>query len=200
MARTRDDAKAAAGNAATDITRQPTEDAGVKKTPGRGRGRPKGSTKSPSKPPYVPTGRPRGRPKGSFKKPGESKAKTPKKPSAPLAPGQKRGRGRPRKSDVAQAQAQEDDEGRAAAESEANADDAEAEAGDDAADNQPGTGEREPGHSRESHIFFLVDVTGGARAGTKSALTPRQSPEYEVGPSSSFTSPAWFSRFKNIIG
>ncbi|KAL6855752.1 hypothetical protein J3F83DRAFT_753357 [Trichoderma novae-zelandiae] len=184
MARTRDDAKAAAANAAADIARQPTEDAGVKKTPGRGRGRPKGSTaKSPAKPPYVPTGRPRGRPKGSFKKGGESKAKTAKKPSAPLAPGQKRGRGRPRKSDVAQAQAEEDDQGQAAAESEANAD-TEAEAGDDAADNQPGTG----------------DVTGGARAGTKSALTPRQSPEYEVGPSSSFTSPAWFSRFKNIIG
>ncbi|KAL7949091.1 hypothetical protein V8C42DRAFT_313263 [Trichoderma barbatum] len=180
MARTRDDAKATANDAAADITRQPTEDAGVKKTPsGRPRGRPKSANpKSPSKP-YVPTGRPRGRPKGSFKtKAGKEKANTPKKPSAPLAPGQKRGRGRPRKSDVALAQ--EDDQGQTA-ESEANA---EAEAGDDAAENQSGIG----------------DVTGGARAGTKSALTPRQSPEYEVGPSSSFTSPAWFSRFKNIIG
>ncbi|KKO98860.1 hypothetical protein THAR02_09025 [Trichoderma harzianum] len=174
MARTRDDAKATAADAAADITRQPTEDAGVKKTPGRGRGRPKSANpKSPSKP-YVPTGRPRGRPKGSFKsKAGEERAKKPKKPAAPLAPGQTRGRGRPRKSDVVPAQ---EDNQEQTAESEANA---EAEAGDDAAENQPGIG----------------DVTGGARDGT-----PRQSPEYEVGPSSSFTSPAWFSRFKNIIG
>ncbi|KAM6487125.1 hypothetical protein HDV62DRAFT_143630 [Trichoderma sp. SZMC 28011] len=174
MARTRDDAKATAADAAADITRQPTEDAGVKKTPGRGRGRPKSANpKSPAKP-YVPTGRPRGRPKGSFKsKAGEERAKKPKKPSAPLAPGQTRGRGRPRKSDVVPAQ---EDNQEQTAESEANA---EAEAGDDAAENQPGIG----------------DVTGGARDGT-----PRQSPEYEVGPSSSFTSPAWFSRFKNIIG
>ncbi|KAL7931144.1 hypothetical protein V8C35DRAFT_310465 [Trichoderma chlorosporum] len=173
MARTRDDAKAAANNAAADVTRQPTEDAGVKKTPGRGRGRPKGATpKSPTKP-YVPTGRPRGRPKGSFKtKAGEARAKTPKKPLPPLAPGERRGRGRPRKSDVVAAK---EDEQEQTAESEANA---EAEAGDDAAENQPGIG----------------DVTGGARDGT-----PQQSPEYEVGPSSSFTSP-WFSRFKNIIG
>ncbi|KAH0522258.1 hypothetical protein TsFJ059_006136 [Trichoderma semiorbis] len=135
MARTRDDAKATAADAAADITRQPTEDAGVKKTPGRSRGRPKSANpKSPAKP-YVPTGRPRGRPKGSFKsKAGEERAKKPKKPAAPLAPGQTRGRGRPRKSDVVPAQ---EDNQEQTAESEANA---EAEAGDDAAENQPGIG------------------------------------------------------------
>ncbi|PTB41952.1 hypothetical protein M441DRAFT_56736 [Trichoderma asperellum CBS 433.97] len=178
MARTKDDAKAASNDASVDITHQATEDAGVKKTPGRGRGRPKGTTsKSPTKP-YVPTGKPRGRPKGSFKKGGEAKAKTPKKPLPPLAPGEKRGRGRPRKSDVAQIQ--EDDQA-ATAESEANV---EAEAEDDVASNQPGIG----------------DVTGDARTGARSALTPQQSPEYEVGPSSSFSSPAWLSRIKNMIG
>ncbi|KAM0457866.1 hypothetical protein ACHAPV_006411 [Trichoderma viride] len=177
MARTKEDAKAA-NNASTDITHQATEDAGVKKTPGRGRGRPKGVTsKSPAKP-YVPTGKPRGRPKGSVKKGGHGKAKAPKKVLPPLAPGEKR-RGRPRKSDVAQTQ--EDDDQAATAESEANV---EAEAEDDAASNQPGIG----------------DVASDARTGARSALTPQQSPEYEVGPSSSFTSPAWLSRIKNMIG
>ncbi|KAL6910950.1 hypothetical protein GGI43DRAFT_378891 [Trichoderma evansii] len=180
MARTKDDAKTASNDAPTDITHQVTEDAGVKKTPGRGRGRPKGAaSKSPTKP-YVPTGRPRGRPKGSFKKGGEAKAKTAKKPLPPLAPGERRGRGRPRKSDVAQTQ--EEDDQAATAESEANV---EAEAEDDAASTQPGIGD---------------DVTGDARTAAR-ALTPQQSPEYEVGPSSSFSSPGvWLSRFKNMIG
>ncbi|KAH6611083.1 hypothetical protein Trco_001103 [Trichoderma cornu-damae] len=158
MARTKDEARAAGNDAHGDIA---THDSGVKKTSsGRPRGRPKSTNpKSPTKP-YVPTGRPRGRPKGSFKKAGsEAKPKAPKKPSAPLAPGQKRGRGRPRKSDAAQMQ-EDDQEQAAMAESEANA---EAEAGDYVAGGQPGYG----------------DVTGDARAGTRSALTPQQSPEYE---------------------
>jgi hypothetical protein len=143
MARTKEDAKAASNNASTDITHQATEDAGVKKTPGRGRGRPKGSTsKSPAKP-YVPTGKPRGRPKGSTKKRGEGKAAPPKKVLPPLAPGEKR-RGRPRKSDVAQVQ--EDDQA-ATAESEANV---EAEAEDDAASNQPGIGGKSNRRQRKS--------------------------------------------------
>ncbi|KAM0260730.1 hypothetical protein ACHAQJ_002646 [Trichoderma viride] len=185
MARTKEDAKAAAANdASADVAHQATQDAGVKKPLGRGRGRPKSAIpKSPTKP-YVPTGRPRGRPKGTFKKGGEAKAKkaaaaaAAKKAAGPLAPGEKRGRGRPRKSDVAEVQ--EDDQA-ATAESDANV---EAEAEDDAAGNQPGIG----------------DVTGDARTGARSALTPQQSPEYEVGPSSSFSSPAWLSRIKNMIG
>ncbi|KAL7797544.1 hypothetical protein V8C37DRAFT_369818 [Trichoderma ceciliae] len=180
MARTKDEAKAAGNEATADISHQASQDAGVKKaSTGRPRGRPKSANPKTPTGPYVPTGRPRGRPKGTFKKGGEAKAKGPKKPSAPVEPGQKRGRGRPRKSDVSQVQ--EDDTEQAAAESEANVD---AEAGDDAAGSQPGIG----------------DVTGNARAGTRSALTPQQSPEYEVGPSSSFSSPAWLSRIKNMIG
>ncbi|KAL7925340.1 hypothetical protein ACQKWADRAFT_330221 [Trichoderma austrokoningii] len=195
MARTKEDAKAANNNnnnnnASTDITHQATEDAGVKKTPGRGRGRPKGAaSKSPAKP-YVPTGKPRGRPKGSVKKGSQAKAKAPKKVLPPLAPGEKR-RGRPRKSDVAQTHNDDDEDDQAAtAESEANVE-------DDAASNQPGIGKTD--HSRDSQ-FSLVDVAGDdARSGAGSALTPRQSPEYEVGPSSSFSSPAWLSRFKSIV-
>ncbi|KAM0518600.1 hypothetical protein ACHAPE_004364 [Trichoderma viride] len=143
MARTKEDAKAA-NNASTDITHQATEDAGVKKTPGRGRGRPKGVTaKSPAKP-YVPTGKPRGRPKGSGKKGGRGKAKAVKKELPPLAPGEKR-RGRPRKSDVAQTQ--DDDDQAATAESEANV---EAEAEDDAASIQPGIGGKSNRRQRKS--------------------------------------------------
>lgn len=143
MARTKEDAKAANNNA--DITHQATEDAGVKKTPGRGRGRPKGVTPKPPAKPYVPTGKPRGRPKGSGKKRRDGKAKAPTKPLAPLAPGEKR-RGRPRKSDVAQTQEDEDDQA-ATAESEANV---EAEAEDDAASNQPGIGGKSNRRQRKS--------------------------------------------------